>query len=290
VTSAARTVAVNVVGHVEHPVSGPSPYRIDRDGRPYLPVGDGGVALGVKLGDGVFRHLGDHVAAGACLIHPDPAARSALTGYSCVGDPAVVRTGSQAGAHGLVIGKRGEEGRVVVGFSSEVLAGLRPGDQVAIRAEGQGMALAGAERVSVHNLAPRMVDRLPVRLAGGRLHVGVRCALPSKLMGNGIGRPAVQWCLDLQLDEDSAPSHRAAGMALGDLVALEDVDARWNIGYRKGWTMVGVVVHGGSPLPGHGPGITPLFTGPAGSMVIETDENGHIGLTTGIIEEAGRAT
>jgi hypothetical protein len=43
VTVPLRPVAVNVLGVVEHPTSGPGPYRVGRDGVPYLPVGDGGI-------------------------------------------------------------------------------------------------------------------------------------------------------------------------------------------------------------------------------------------------------
>jgi hypothetical protein len=285
----ATLLAVNVLGHVEHPTSEQSPYRIDRDGAPYVPVGDGGIVLGVHLGDGVFSHDGDHVAPGACLVHPDPAARAALTGLSCVGDVAVVRSGGQAGARGVVVGKRGEEGRVVVGFADDVLSGLRPGDEVSVRAQGQGLVIDGAEQVTVHNISHAVLELLPIRVDSGALRIGVRCVLPSRLMGNGIGRPAVAWCLDLQLDERTAVEHDAGSLALGDLVAVVDVDARWNIGFRKGWTTVGIVVHGGSPLPGHGPGITPLFTAPPGSIVLEADGSGHSGLTREVVEEVGRA-
>ena len=45
---------------------------------------------------------------------------------------------------------------------------------------------------------------------------------------------------------------------LGVLVAVTGLDARHDMGYRSGWLTVGVVVHGTSPLPGHGPGITPI--------------------------------
>ena len=50
----AAPVAVNLLGQVEHPAFGDSPYRIDVDGVPYVPVGDGGLVLGVRLGDSVF--------------------------------------------------------------------------------------------------------------------------------------------------------------------------------------------------------------------------------------------
>ena len=51
------------------------------------------------------------------------------------------------------------------------------------------------------------------------------------------------------------------------------------MGYRRGWLTVGVVVHGTSPLPGHGPGITPILTGPLTALSAVADVTGHRGLT-----------
>ena len=69
----------------------------DRRGRPpYLPVGDGGIVLGLQLGDPVLARSADHAAPGACLVHPDPAARHALAIYSCIGNQVKVRTGRAA--------------------------------------------------------------------------------------------------------------------------------------------------------------------------------------------------
>ncbi len=104
--------------------------------------------------------------------------------------------------------------------------------------------------------------------------------VPSKLAGNGIGRPAVSWCLDLQLAE---PARGGADVLLGDLVAVADIDARWNMGYRRGWVTVGVVAHGASPLPGHGPGITPILTGPATVLRVQPDAAGHVGVTPAVL-------
>jgi hypothetical protein len=76
----------------------------------------------------------------------------------------------------------------------------------------------------------------------------------------------------------------AGGLLLGDLVAVGGLDARHNMGYRKGWLTVGVVVHGTSPLPGHGPGITPILTGPAAALSVVADVTGHRGLTESGLE------
>jgi hypothetical protein len=279
-------VAVNLLGVVEHPALGDSPYRIDADGAPYVPVGDGGLVLGVSLGDSVFAASGDHVAPGACIIHPDDAARHALALYSCIGNPAEVRTGTAAGATGAVIGKRGEGGRVIVGFAAGDLARMRPGDQVSVRSLGQGVRASWLPPdVTVLNVSPGVLAALPVSTPGDAenqtIEVGVRTVLPARLAGNGLGRPAVSWDLDLQLgpewDGGDVP------LLLGDLVAITDIDARYNMGYRRDWLTIGVIVHGASPLPGHGPGMTVILTGPASALRPLQHRVGHTGLTASML-------
>src|ERR1700722_20737723 len=103
-------VTVNLLGVAEHPSIGDSPYLINADGEPYVPVGDGGIVLGVRLGDSAFAAAADHAAPGACLVHPDQAARHALLLYGCIGNQAMVRTGAAAGATGAILGKRGAAG------------------------------------------------------------------------------------------------------------------------------------------------------------------------------------
>lgn len=297
--SVLRPVSVNLLGVVEHPVLGDGPYRIDADGRPYLPVGDGGIVLGLQLGDSVFARSADHAAPGACLVHPDPAARHALAVYSCIGNQVKVRTGHAAGARGVVIGKRGEEGRVIAAFRPVDLAAMRPSDEVTVRACGQGCRPAGfPAELTTLNIDPGLFAVLPMvrpsASGDGPVSVGVRCLVPSKLAGNGLGRPAVSWDLDLQLrSPDSVRSGgngagRADGagagdLLLGDLVAVTDIDARFNMGYRKGWVTVGIVMHGSSPLPGHGPGITPIMTGPARVLDLRCDAASHVGLTASML-------
>ena len=274
-------VTVNLLGVVEHPAIGESPYRVDADGRPYVPIGDGGIVLGLTLGDSVFAADADHAAPGACLTHPDEAARHALVLYSCVGNRLRVTTGPAAGAAGAVLGQRGEGGRVIAVFAPDDLARLRPGDQVSVRSSGQGHRpdwLPPA--VTALNAGPGLLDRLPVGPAGrDGVLAGVRAVLPARLAGNGLGRPAAAWDLDLQAGPDDG-----ADLRLGDLVAITDIDARWNMGYRRGWVSVGVIGHGASPLPGHGPGITMILTGPAADLGVREDRAGHSGVTAALLQ------
>ena len=273
-----RLVDVNLAATVEQASVGPDPYRIDADGFPYVPVGDGGIVLGVRLGDGVWEHPADHAAPGACLVHQDPAAGYALAAQACIGNPVTVRTGAAAGRAGVVVGKRGEGGRVIATFPQETLRLLRPGDQLAVRGRGTG-AQDPVPGVTIRNIDPALLALLPVTAGPDALDVGVRAQLPSKLVGNGIGRPTPMWDLDLQLTPATARRYDAAGLRLGDLVAITDLDARFNAGYRRGWVTIGLVGHGGSPQPGHGPGVTAILTGPAGSLLATPDPSGHQGLS-----------
>ena len=282
-----RLVDVNLAGTIEQASVGSDPYRIDADGNPYVPVGDGGIVLGVRLGDGVWERPGDHAAPGACLTHPDPAAGHALAAQACIGNPVTVRTGAAAGRAGVVIGKRGEGGRVIATFPQDTLRLLRPGDQVAVRGRGAGAA-DPVPGVTIRNIDPALLAALPVAVGERQVTVGVRAQLPSRLVGNGIGRPTPMWDLDLQLTPASARGHDAAGLRLGDLVAITDLDARFNAGYRRGWVTIGLVVHGGSPQPGHGPGVTAILIGPAGLLRADADPVGHQGLTEEAALDAAR--
>lgn len=268
-------VSVNLLGVVDQGEIGTDPYRTDRDGHPYVAVGDGGVVLGLRLGDSVFTHVGDHAAPGACLVHPHDEARHALVGLACLGNRVTVRTGDATGKTGAVLGKRGGGQRVIAVFAPDVLARLRPGDQVALTSRGQG-APGPVASITQMNIDPTALDLLGLRVAGGRVEVGVRVTLASRLVGNGIGRPMTMWDVDLQIyaDDPSTPSLR-----LGDLVAITDLDARTNAGYRRNWMSVGVVVHGASPQPGHGPGVTVVLSGPATSFLVHSEGENHYGLT-----------
>lgn len=279
-----REVVVNLDAVVDQGEVGDTPYRIDRDGRPYVPVGDGGIVRGVRLGDLACDLLGDHVAPGACLVHPLTEARHALAAQACLGNEVCLMSGAAAGSVGRVLGQRGGGERVIAVFAPEVLDVVRPGDRVRVTTRGQGLAspVAGLTQL---NLDPAAVTALPVSHGDDRLGVSVRGVVPSRAVGNGVGRPMASWDVDLQLD-DRDPLR--ATLRLGDLIAITDLDARWNSGYRRGVTSVGLVVHGDSPLPGHGPGVTVLWSGPSTAFDLSVDGETHVGLTDQALLSMGR--
>jgi hypothetical protein len=276
-------VAANLLGTVEQAEVGLEPFRVSRDGEPYVPVGDGGIVLGLRLGDTASAPETDHAAPGASLVHPDPAAAYALCAQACVGNPVQVRTGEAAGARGAVLGKRGEGERVLVVLEPEDLRRLRPGDAVTVRGCGQGAA-APAPGVTALNAAPGLLEALGVESGPDAVRAGVRGVWSSRVIGNGIGRPTPLWSLELSLPRPPD----APVLALGDLVAVSDLDARFNAGFRRGWMTIGLVVHGGSPLPGHGPGLTVLLTGPAERFDVRVEGEGHCGLSEATLLQVAR--
>ena len=76
-----RSVAVNLAGVAEAPAMGSTPYRIDADGHPYVPVGDGGIVLGVALAWGFVNHLGLNILV-LLLARAAPDARAAVLGVN----------------------------------------------------------------------------------------------------------------------------------------------------------------------------------------------------------------
>ena len=148
-----------------------------------------------------------------------PATRCAA--QACFGNEVTVRTGAAAGArgHGPRQARRGGPGHRHLRAGRAGPAAARR-HQVAVRSRGQGAA-DPAPGVTLLNIDPDLLGALPVSPCAGVLEVGVRAVLPSLIVGNGIGRPTPMWDLDLQLTPATAGRYEAAGLRLGDLVAID---------------------------------------------------------------------
>ena len=290
ISTAPMLVATNTSGVLEHPGLDGGPYLIDADGRPFVPTGTGGVVLGLAVGDSVFGFDADAASPAVSVVHPEPAARSALTAYSCLGNAVTVRSGAAAGQRGTVLGKRGEQGRVLAWFPPAVTALLVPGDAMSIRALGQGARLAGAAGDlggQLLNVDPAFLTGLPIELRTESIRAEVRAHVGSKLIGNGIGRPAQQWDLDLQVTVGTAAGVGLEHLCIGDLLAVQDLDVRYNTGFRRGWVTVGVVTTTTSPRPGHGVGLMPMLCVPERVLDLDVQPVAHAGVTADLLS-AGR--
>jgi hypothetical protein len=269
-TNATGLVRKTLTGTITHPRLGALPYRIGTDGRPYVPTGEGGIAYGIGPGSPVFGWAADHLEPGATIAHPDHRANTALSAFSCLGNEAWADVGGEIAA-GTVVGSRGEAGGVFVWFPEDVLRKLAPGDRVTVRAVGVGLSFLDYPEVVVHRLDPRLVSEI-VAAEGDALVARVKAVVPPWLLGNGVGRPAATWEVDIQSDDvDEIRRHGLTDLCIGDVVALTDWEAITVHGRRPGAVTIGVVVHGDSPQPGHGPGIQPVLSDRQGQLRFTVD-------------------
>jgi hypothetical protein len=268
-------VAVSVQGQIAHPVGNNTPYRIGYDGVPRVLPGTGGIVLNRRIGDLCVGLAGDHIEPGVALhnnqreiVGPRNGPNNALITYACVGNVARVCSGPCTGAVGMVTGKHGGVNHVLVDFPTAVLMRLQIGDRIQITSIGQGLRLLDQPRVHVLNCAPRLLAHWGLRVGHAKLQVPVTHWVPARLMGSGLGKnTAWRGDYDIQLADRTTRQHyRLGSLRFGDLVAICNADVRRGPVYHQHRITIGVIVHGDSTVSGHGPGVTPLLTGPAGIL------------------------
>jgi hypothetical protein len=264
-------VMVTVSGQIAHPVARANPYRIGHDGVPRVLPGTGGIAVNRRIGDRCVGLAGDHIEPGVALhnngrevIGPRDGPNTALITYACVGNTATVSSGPCAGERGVVTGKHGGVNHVLVDFATPVLLRLRIGDQLQLHSIGLGARLLDYPEVEMLNCAPRLLWRWGIVERDGRLWVPVTHLVPAAIMGSGLGKSsASRGDYDIQLADPAIRKRfRLGSLRFGDLVAVVDADNRRGPLFRLGRITIGVIVHGDSTVSGHGPGVSPLLTGP----------------------------
>jgi Domain of unknown function (DUF4438) len=270
--NANELVAVAVLGQIAHPVGRASPYRIGYDGVPRVLPGTGGIVLNKRIGDLCVGLAGDHIEPGVALhnngrelVGPRDGPNNALLTYACVGNVARVVTGPCTGKTGLVTGKHGGINHVIVDFPGDVLLHLQIGDRIQIVSHGLGARLLDHPRIQVLNCAPSLLHRWGIVERNGQLHVPVTHLVPARIMGSGLGKnTAWRGDYDIQLaDRRTRMRYRLGSLRFGDLVAITNADTRRGPIYAQDRVTIGVIVHGDSTVSGHGPGVTPLLTGPS---------------------------
>lgn len=267
-TNSDRLIMLSVVGEITNPSM--RGYRISHDGRPLLLPGVGGITYNLRVGDPAMGWAADHVEPGVSIrnLVKDreglPSTNDGLNFLACVGNEATVLSGDAKGKTGVVTGKHGGIEHVLVDFPPEVLDKLQIGDKIGIKSFGTGLALGDHPEVTVMNLDPRILPKLPIQEKKGSLTVGVTHAVPAALMGSGLGADTCyRGDYDIQLfDEKTVKEHGLSDLRLGDLVAILDTEHAYGRVYRSGALSIGIVVHSDCVISGHGPGVTTLFTSP----------------------------
>jgi hypothetical protein len=286
--TADRLVTQVLAGEVWPALGDRHAYRVDADGGPFLLPGMGAVTLGTHLGDPATGMASDHLEPGLSVRHREPEANMALQFLTCVGNEVTVVSGAAAGATGVVIG---QHAYVLVDAADDVLENVTVGDQVTVRARGQGLRLTDHPRVRVKNLDPAVLARMPGGTTDdGRLAVHVARRVPAEAAGAGGG----MWSEFANTDLMGAYPGLAEDLSLGledlrvgDVVVLQDQDHSWGRGYRPGWVTVGVISTGQCSLFGHGPGPTTLFSGPADAFDLIDDPAANLSRYVG--SEAGES-
>lgn len=272
-------VVTAVTGEAAAPLLNTGLYDVSHEGEALIVPSVGGINLNVRVGDGAFAFMADHIEPGVSLRNPDDTQNLALNVLACVGNEAVVVSGDAKGERGRVTGKHGGIEHVMVDFPPQTMRKMVLGDKVQIWSCGLGLTLLDVPHIKAFNLDPDLLERWnPVPFDGDRLRVSVAKIVPAAVMGSGLGRSTVvRGDYDIQtFDDATAQKYGLRELRLGDLVAITDADHSYGRIYRTGAVSVGVVVHGRSFVAGHGPGVTSLLTSPEGKIEPVIDERANL--------------
>lgn len=271
-------VVTAVTGEAAPPLLNTGLYDVTHEGEALIVPSVGGINLNVRVGDGAFAFMADHIEPGVSVRHPDDKQNLSLNVLACVGNEAVVVSGDAKGARGRVTGKHGGIEHVMIDFDAVNMHKMVIGDKIQIWSCGLGMRLLDVPHIKAFNMDPDFLDRWSPELRDdGTLRVRVVKIVPAAVMGSGLGRSTVvRGDYDIQtFDDVMAEKYGLRELRLGDLVAISDADHSYGRIYRTGAISVGVVVHGCSFVSGHGPGVTSLLTSSDGKIepVIDAHAN-----------------
>lgn len=262
-TNRGKLAVQSVMGKIHHPtVQRSGPLKIGYDGSVSVLPSVGGITYNVKIGDGVYEKLCDHLEPGVSIQNPDSSENGALIALACVGNPARVVSGDAKGAKGFVTGFHGGIDHTLLYFEKEDMEKMLPGDSVLIYACGQGLAIEEMPEIKLTGIDPDLFERMGNTKENGCLSVPVAARIPAHLLGAGQGMgTAYTGDFDLMTaDKKEIARLGLDNLRYGDIVLLQDCDHTFGRGYLKGAVTIGIVVHSDCVVMGHGPGITTLMT------------------------------
>ncbi len=276
-----KLVMQAVQGAISHPMAARTPYRMDREGRGRILPGTGGISYNVRIGDPAFGWAGDHIEPAVSMKISDKNKTNDNYGLgllACIGNKARLISGDAEGTYGYVTGTHGGIDHVIVDFEPEVLEKLKIGDEILIRAFGQGLELDKYPEISVFNLDPNLLDKMNITQKDDFIEVGVTAEIPAHLMGSGIGASsAALGDYDITTgDEEEIKNLDIDKLKLGDFVYLKDCDNTYGREFKKGAGSIGVVVHSDCIKMGHGPGVTTVLTARNNIIRPKIDKNANL--------------
>ncbi|MFC6646467.1 DUF4438 domain-containing protein [Granulicella cerasi] len=266
-----KLVMVSVMGQIVHP-SFPGlpaePYRFAADGSAFLLPTYGGIVYNVSVGDDAFGWMADCIHPGVSISLPADTSNRGLNTFACVGNDAIVMTGEGKGTRGIVTGKSGRfSEQVIVHFPKDARTKFAVNDKIVIRSCGVGMALENHPEIYCKSMGPQLLEALDVVELEDRIQVPVVATIPAHLVGAGAGLTSEGGSIHLQTtDRAEIAALGLDKLRLGDIVALEDYDSRYQHGYLREAVGIAVVGQTDGPRAGYGPGMTLLMTATKGRI------------------------
>jgi len=121
-TNESRLVKMAVQGKPANPIRF-AEFELDADGHGHSLPSVGGITYNVKVGDTAFGWRGDHIEPGVSVILDEEkrAGRQnmAFQFLACIGNEAMVISGSAKGAKGTVVGHHGGVEHLIVDFDAK---------------------------------------------------------------------------------------------------------------------------------------------------------------------------
>lgn len=268
-TNREQLVEISVQAKVHAPTSRGG-YRVDSKGRPRVLPSVGGIVYSHRIGDPCMQLAGDHIEPGVSLRNEEAMENEGVMHNACVGNRAIVVDGDAKGAEGFVTGKHGGIEHTICYFDADTLDKMKIGDQVLIRAKGQGLALCDFPEIACLNLSPELLDKMKLEEKDGKVLVPCVAEVPAHLMGSGLGA-ASAYTGDYDImtgDQEALKEHGLDKLRFGDLVLLIDCDNCFGRQYKKGARTLGVIVHSNCIQSGHGPGVTALLSCSEGEYLV----------------------
>lgn len=266
-----KLVCVSVMGTVANP-SFPGlpaePYRLAADGSAFLLPAYGSVVYNLSVGDSAFGWQADCVHPGVSISHSSDNGNRGLNIFACVGNEAMIMTGEAKGEKGVVTGKSGRfSEQVIVHFPKAVREHISIGDTIVIKSKGVGMSLAEHPDVRFKSIAPELFKALNASSDGATLSIPVVASIPAHLLGAGAGLTSEGGSIHMQTtDKTEVKNAGLDTLKLGDIVALQDYDSRYQHGYMRGSVGIAIVGQTDGPRAGYGPGLTLLMTDSSGAI------------------------
>ncbi len=260
-----KLVMISVQGVVSPPMHR-GQHSFDKNGKPFMLPGTGGITYNIQAGDPAFGWEADHIEPSVSAIanfeKRFEGQNNGFNFYSCTGNTATIVSGDAKGDKGVVLGHHGGAEHVIIEFSREIKDKMLMDDKILIKGFGQGLKFVDYPEIAVCNLDPRILDKWDIEDTGHGIKVPVAAVVPGQLMGSGVGSTSMgRGDYDIMTaDEKYIAELGLDKLRFGDFVAITDHDNRYGRSYRRGAISIGIVMHGNCQYAGHGPGVTTLIS------------------------------